>query len=288
MNYSSDSPSNLLANGLWRRRHSAWLLAPILGFGLFSFIGFLYCAIRIRNAKWWRIAGVTAILSAIGWVLMSLFSESQPGVEQTGPGRDLASGYMLALWVGMIIYGVIVNRDYLRWRASQTESNAWYNQPAESRPVASLAPPPTQTAWTQPPPIRPETAYPLNVDSREYYTPQPTISGPPLAASGYRAPRATGPTTVDVNSGDTAALASATGLDLASAERVIRARDQRRGFRDLEDLVAAANLQPHELIRLRERVTFGPFRAGTLPPNSASPEHRPPTAEPRSGRILDY
>ncbi|GAA1980074.1 hypothetical protein GCM10009817_20940 [Terrabacter lapilli] len=288
MNYTSASASNRLANRPWRLRHSAWLLAPILGFGVFSFIGFLYCAIRIRNAKWWRIAGVTAVLSAIAIVLMSLFSEGEKGAKAAGPGSDLAVGYMLALWVGLIIYGITVNRDYLRWRAGQTKANAWYNQPAASGVDARLAPPPAATTQAPSPSVRRETAYPFNVDGQEHYTPQPTISSPPLAPAGYGAPSATDPAAVDVNSGDAAALASATGLNLASAERVIRARDQRRGFRDLEDLVVAANLQPHELVRVRGSVTFGPFRAGTVPPTNSSPEHRPPTAEPRSGRILDY
>lgn len=288
MNYASNSPSDLLASRAWRRRHSAWLLAPILGVGVFSFIGFLYCALRIRNAKWWRIAGVTAVLSAIAWVLMSLFSEPQQGSKPSGPGSGLASGYMFALWIGLIIYGVIVNRDYLRWRAGQSESNAWYNQPAGTNPAVGLAPPPTQTVQVQAPSIPRETAYPLDIDGGDYYAPRQKNSAAYATPATYAAAPAHASGPVDINSADAFAIASGVGLDLATAERVVRAREQRRGFHGLDDLVAAAGLQPHELLKMRGKVSFGPFQPSMRPPTSAAAERPAPPTEPRSGRILDY
>jgi hypothetical protein len=127
MSYASSSPSSLLADKNWRLRHSAWMLALFLGCGFLSFVGFLYCAIRVRTKKWWKIAAITGALSALGWLLMSLFSETSEdsgSSDVPGPWDDIAVGYVLALWVGLIIYGFVVNRDYLRWRAGETGSNA--------------------------------------------------------------------------------------------------------------------------------------------------------------------
>lgn len=43
----------------WRFLNSLWLIVPIGGLGIFSFLDFLYCAIRVRNAKWWITAAVS-------------------------------------------------------------------------------------------------------------------------------------------------------------------------------------------------------------------------------------
>ena len=42
----------------------------------------------------------------------------------------------------------------------------------------------------------------------------------------------------------------------ALAQRIVTVRDARGGYRDIDDLASAANLQPHELIRLRNHLTF--------------------------------
>jgi hypothetical protein len=58
--------------------------------------------------------------------------------------------------------------------------------------------------------------------------------------------------------------------------RILAAREARKRFRDLDDLIAAIGLQPHEVVRLPNRVTFGAGPAGD------EPERRAP-----GGRVLD-
>jgi hypothetical protein len=285
MSSTSSSPTNPLQDRGWRLRHSAWLLAPILGCGFFSFVGFLYCAVRIRSAKWWKIAAVTGALTAVAYLLMGLFSESEDSTSNAaGPADDLAVAYVMALWIGLIIYGLVVNRDYLRWRAGDTTANAWYNQPVSAAPPARVAPPPLRSSAPPPPP--PPPAPVLGVDTSRYYAPpKPTPESPPAPSQQVSPP--TGPNPVDMNSASAMTIASAFGLDAATADRIVSVRERRRGFHGLDDLVAQAGLQPHQLVRLRGRATFETFKQ-QAPPTDAAPEHPASPEEPRSGRILDY
>jgi hypothetical protein len=56
-------------------------------------------------------------------------------------------------------------------------------------------------------------------------------------------------------------MAAGLRLDAALADRIVAARQIKGGFRDLDDLVATAGLQPHELIKIRGKVIFGPAQA---------------------------
>lgn len=261
------------------------MLALFLGCGLLSFIGFFYCAIRVRTKKWWRIAAVTGALSAVGWLLMGLFGETEEGSESTdvpGPWDDIAAGYVLALWIGLIVYGFIVNRDYLRWRASSTQAETWYNQPAGAAPAANLASAPTH------PPANPAPTPLLDVDTSAYFAPTaPNPTVPPTTAAAPVPPPSTSGA-VDINAADAATIASGVGLTASTAERIVSAREQRRGFQNVDDLVGSAGLQPHELLKLRGKVTFGPYSPSTQPVANTAPEQATPPTDTRSGRILDY
>lgn len=290
MSYRSGSPGSRLGDGRWRRLHSAWLLAVIFGFGLLSFVGFLYCAIRVRNRKWWTRAAVTGGLSALGWVLMSLFVESNgespastTSSDAPGPADDLAIGFVIALWIGSVIYGFVVNREYLRWRA---ESRAWYSQPSDAGSAVYATHDQHQQERT---PRAGASAPLLGVDPSVYYAPPPQPAPMPFAAPPVPAAPPSYPGSVDVNSADAITIASMIGISEGTTARIVAVRDQRRGFQGMDDLVAAVGLQPHELMKLRGTVIFGPYVAPT-PPGQAPPVRDQPRSpnEPRSGRILDY
>ena len=136
---------NPLSSWWWRIRHSAWLLAPVLGFGTFSFVGFLYCALRVRTRKWWIGAAITFVLSTMIWVFAAIFFEPETDASQT-PGGNFTAAYLLVVWAGQILYGFIVNRDYLSWRATRT---AWYEQPVPNAPPLQAAPPADPDATRQ-------------------------------------------------------------------------------------------------------------------------------------------
>ena len=82
---------------------------------------------------------------------------------------------------------------------------------------------------------------------------------------------------VDVNTASSEDLLSLPALDPATVARIITARSERGGFRDINDLTSAAALQPHQLVALQDRVSFSEFE------HPGSPAHRART----HGRILD-
>jgi hypothetical protein len=127
MSASSDIPTVTLTDRSWRRRHSAWLLAPILGLGAFSFIGFVYCAVRIRERKWVVLAGVSGLLSVAGWFLVSAWTDAN------GNTSNAATAYVLGLWVTSVVFAFVVNPDYLAWRASSRQAVPLGIPPAQGR-----------------------------------------------------------------------------------------------------------------------------------------------------------
>lgn len=295
MTYANTDPTSLLADRRWRMRHSAWLLAVILGVGLLSFVGFVYIALRVRTKKFW-IAMVGACAgSALTWIVTSATEPSTAESQASGwPGA-----ITIAVWASSIVYGVIINRDYLRWRATRTQASAWYNQPIGSVQTASpLAPAPAVPAHRPATPpfattSEQQTGGVLGVDANQYFAqatppqPVPTHSTPSPVTPPTPVSRMSGP--VDLNAASAEEITTAVRGDAALAERIVAARGRRGGFRDLDDLVAVAGVQPHEFMKLRGKVTFGPFSVATTPEPAREPEQQSPSTPTQpGGRILDF
>lgn len=302
MSYPSTSPSpaNLIADKSWRRRHSAWLLAPILGFGILSFVGFLYVAIRVQAKKFWVAAAVGSTGSAVVWIVMALSGDldetsgtgTKAAASSTDTTSDWGAGVALAVWAALLVYAVVLNRDYLRWRAGLTDSKAWYNQHT----------PNTASGYGQPPVVgQPHVPTPgfLGVNQNDYYaaSPAPVTSPapayptqppqPPAAAAPRvdQAPPAPPFSPLDVNSATADVLARSLGVEFGLASRVVAVRDNRGGFANVDDMVSAVGLQPHEFLKFRDRVTFGPrITRPDVPPTTTG---QPPTQDKPGGRILD-
>jgi hypothetical protein len=124
MNYASTDPTAFLAKRKWRIRHSAWLLAPILGFGLLSFVGFVYVGLRVRTRKFW----IALVVGCIGSAIVFVATEWIPGA---GGGAVI-----MAAWIALVAYGFVLNRDYLWWRAGRCGTNPWYSLSPAARPDA--------------------------------------------------------------------------------------------------------------------------------------------------------
>lgn len=301
---TSQNPTNALADRSWRLRHSAWLLAPIFGCGLLSFVGFVYVALRVRTKKFWIAAVVSCVASVPLWIASS--TGEQAGTGDTGatpPAEtaglsDWAGGLILAIWGGLLVYGFLLNRDYLRWRASQDGSQAWYNQ-AATNAIPSMGSSSTgvpSSGQMQ----QPNSGY-LGVSQGDYYAtpgrqagpnPQGASAPPPhpthqqwtqYSPQSVAAPRSAEP--VDVNAVSASTLATSLGIDPSLAARVVTVRDSRSGFSNLDDLVTATGLQPHELLRFQGKVTFGEVSGRGVSHEGSQPQQ--PTEGQTGGRIVD-
>lgn len=267
MSSDTELATSRLADRNWRRRHSAWLLAVCLGVGLLSFIGFVYGAFRVRTRRWWFIATAASLASAVTWVVSSFENSS-------GEMTDWAAGVVFVIWVAMMIAGFQLNREYLRWRASRTSAHAWYNQPAAPANAGGAFPPLGDATQAAPPTANDSPLRSMGIQREEYYAP-PTAAHVAPTPSDSLAPRSQ----VDVNLATEAELVTALQVDQALAARVVEARREAGGFRDIDELVRVAGLQPHQMMRFRNRVVFGPIKEK---PNEG------PGADRRGGRILDF
>lgn len=294
MTFPSPSFTSPLASKSWRTRHSLWLLAVYLGTGMLSGVGFLYCAIRVRTRKWWIRAAITCAIGAICLILIETLTTSVTNpdgtstrVEDPGPGDDIAYGVLFTSWIAMIIYAHVVNREYLRWRASQDGTGAWYYEPLDGATQHTQ-----QAAY--PPPV-PGTA--LSTAPPQGYSEASPYYGPPQLAVPTAGPVAPAPRTapapsaeqLDLNSADTATISLRSGIEPSCAQRIVAAREELGAFRSLDDVVRAVLLQPHELVRLQKVAVFHPQTGQTPLPGtpSAGPSHGSSTP-PASGRVLDY
>lgn len=260
------TPEQKLASKQWRRINSWWIFVPLLSCGLLGWLGFMTAAIRTGKRDYWIYTGIYAGLSAVFVVMVSV-------TDPEGTASDLATIPLLAAWVAPAVHAAVLNRRYLRELASQGE---WYTTPL-----------PATDRHSQPePPV-------LGVSNNDYYGPTGDASTsssappPPYAPRLARAaePQRFSSTTetsgqiepVNVNTANHVDLGALPGIGESLAQRIIAIRDARGGYRDLDDLAAAANLQPHELVRLRDQVTFDQPNTG----------RRQGPSEGGSGRILD-
>lgn len=263
------TPEQKLASKHWRRVNSWWIFAPILSCGLLGWLGFMTAAIRTGKRDYWIYTGIYAGLTALFFVLVSV-------TDPDGVWSDLATIPFLGAWVAPTIHAAILNRRYLRELATQGE---WYATPFPA--------PDAHTHQPQPPV--------LGVSHNDYYGPAasastsgptpPASAGPPHTPEPPRPAEATRPTTeaasqndtVNVNTVGHADLSALPGVGDSLARRIIAIRDARGGYRSVDDLAAAANLQPHELVRIRDKVTF----------DQPSTGHQQRPDYGGSGRILD-
>lgn len=111
--YKPNPEPDLPTDRGWRLRHSRWMLAVVLGFGLLSWIGFAYCAIRTRDPRWRAPLVAFFGASIAGWIMYATWTRPDGGLT------NAAQSYVVCMWLSAIVFGLFAGPDYLRWRASQ-------------------------------------------------------------------------------------------------------------------------------------------------------------------------
>ncbi len=274
-------PGVYLRTGSWKARHSAWLLAPILGLGLLGFLGFLYVALRMRTRKAWLFALAVSLGTVMTWIMLYA-----PERSSASPGEsDGVSGLlMLGFWISSIVAAFVLNSDYLTWRAERAASDArslhrgrsWADQqPPGSGPAlvgdASGLPPGSAQPYAGP-----QQRYPAPPGGYGSIPAPSRSAAPPVPVEMVVLPGSSAVANpLDVNRASATELARGLGVDLGLATQVVELRSARGGFKGLDQLIAALPMQPHQLDRFRDGAVFGPV-AGL------------PGEPPPAGRVLDH
>lgn len=277
---ASSSTVGRLSSRTWRIRHSAWMLAPILSIGLFSWVGFVYIGIRARRAAWW---GAGAVYFSF-FIVFLLLPTGAAQAEATGQEEaNWQGGVLVAIWAASILHAFLINRSWLRWRAAY-RATPWYADPP---PGAPLAAPPggsgsavidnltgDRSAFFAPAPI----TSPIQAKSADGDLERPLRDSPVQHARGpVSLPTSTTPQVpLDVNTADETQLRGLPGMTSDRVRHALSERAARRGFTSTQEFADAIGLQAHEYARLRQALACSPRAAGS-PPQSR-----------QSGRVVDF
>lgn len=249
---SAGSAHAKLSSARWRWLNSWWVVISPLTFGILGWLGFLVAAIQTEIRKFWIAAAVQLVLLVPSIVMMTV-PDPESAISNIGVTLFLVA------WLGPVVPSLIWNREYLTTLAHRS---AWHQR--------GLVAPPLHAGNAAP------TGF-LGVDNSQYYGQTPTAPPVPVPQP---APMPIAPQTdaisqqepIDINTATASQLTVALRIDGALANHVVAIRHAHGSFRDLHNLATAANLQPHQLVKFRNRVTF------TMPDAGHSPQ---------VGRIVD-
>lgn len=249
---SADSAHAKLSSARWRWLNSWWVVISPLTFGILGWLGFLVAAIQTETRKFWIAAAAQSVLLVPSIVMMTV-PDPESAISNIGVTLFLVA------WLGPVVPSLIWNRQYLITLAHRS---AWHQR--------GFVAPPLNAGYAAP------TGF-LGVDNSQYYgqtPPAPHVPVPQPTATPI-ATQAVAPTRqvpIDINTATASQLTIALRIDGSLAHHVVVTRNTHGSFRDLHHLAAAASLQPHQLIKFRNRVTF------TMPDVGHSPQ---------AGRIVD-
>lgn len=95
----------------WKLRHSLWMLAPLIGMGAVSWVGFVYVAGRTRRRP--------HIVIAFFFLIVGMIAALWPS-NPNMPGDNTAGGLLGLVWAGALVSALLVNPGYLRFRWRQS------------------------------------------------------------------------------------------------------------------------------------------------------------------------
>ena len=204
-----------------RRHRGWWVLAAFVPFGLGIWAGFAYAGARAHVTRW----KVYAVLYAAGafatFVLPSL-------VDEGSTASGIAGGLLLGLWALGIGHSLVARPRYVRRMATiAAPVSAAHERLAQREEALEMAR------------EQPELALELGVG-------RPDRHGAMDAGL------------VDVNSAPADVLERLSGIDQATARRIVAVREELDGFASLEDFGMTMDLDGETVEDLRRRVVFLP------------------------------
>ena len=248
----------------WIIGTSCWLI-PVLFFGgNGAWLGFLIIGCLLLRTSWLVFAGIYAV-----WAIVA-------AAIPDDQARLLASGILQFV---SIIHAMIANRSLLVTIWGRLERNEqWWGRgaPRPASPRRSgrrSAARPARRADVEVPREAEELLSTPGTDRADYFAdpapaplPPPRGSrraGPPPAPRGTpvaepveaAAPAAATVTTVDVNAATVDEFRTLPGFTKKRAEAAVAARTARTRFASVQEFADDLGLQPHELARIRDRLS---------------------------------
>ncbi len=254
------TPEEKLSSRSWRFQHSLWTLSSWATIGFLAWAGFLYVGVKSRNK---RLIIASAIWAVLGFALILIVAKTPSSAESPLPGFA-----MIAFWIGSVIHQMVLNKEWLRWRAY---ASPWYS--------AETAVPATPSASVIETQVRDALSAPVSYSSHPPAGPATFIGqgGAPRPPVGSQSV-STAP--LDVNRSSAEELVAVIGFTPADARAIVASRDHIGPYRDPQDLVTRGVLPPHVYMNVRDRLTVA--NAPSLPRVSR------PTEGPVQGRRLEF
>lgn len=251
---SSRLPDRRLLRGHGR---DIWVVVPSLFGGFFTWLSFLILGVRARRREWVVAATAYGVYSALAF-----FALGRPEVDADETATTLLGFAMLVAWFGGLLHIGLTYQVFTRSGLAGATAPAGWPSPAR-RHRRRAAGAPVEPAGD-------DLGLGLGNPAADYLaSSQPVATPPPDAASL--------PPPVEANTASQHTLARLPGVTPALSRRWVEERGRRGGFRDIDDLAAALELQPHEIVRLRPRLSFA--APGTGPKRRLPGRGR--------GRVLD-
>jgi hypothetical protein len=235
----------------WLLIASSWLLLVLLPNGVMAWMAFGIVAVIGRRRTW----GVAAVIYAVASIVFD---------QVANPMGDILQG---TLYLVILVHALIVNPAWLTllWARREHGLALWGTPPrkkpapAGPRQRAEAIPKEAEKLLAGTGTARSDYLADAPADAPRKRSSRSRRSNATSAASPPRVPATAEPTElVDVNTAGQRELSRLTGIDRTMAKALVADRTKRGGYATLEDFGTAANLKPHEIVRLRAEAFCSP------------------------------
>ena len=227
---------------LRRYGQGVWVVVPALFGGFFTWLSFLILGVRARRREW------TVTATAYGvYAALAFFALGRPEFDADETAQTLVGFGILVAWVGGIIHIGVAYQAFTRSGVATATAPAGWPSPARRSRRRNTAPVE---------PAGDDLGLGLGNPAADYLASSQPVAVPPPGSASLPPP-------VEANTASQRTLSRLPGVTPDLARRWVDERARRGGFRDIDDLAAALELQPHEIVRLRPRLSFaaqGPKR----------------------------
>ncbi len=259
------TPEEKLCSRSWRLKNSLWVLPCILGAGVINWTSYLYIGIKSKRRSWLIWAGVWG-----AWFILAMFLPTGSKGEESTTAESIAGGALAIAWIAGIIQALVINRQWLKWRAA-SGTTPWYSSGTAAPPTTAPSLPGVAGAQHMDRTL-------LNPASPPLPPPYPPPPAVPLPATAAHQSAGTHQATVDINVAGPADLQALLGLPADVSERIVAERSRQGRFTSPDQLLSSGSIPPHLFAQVADRLV-----AGSSTPGSVS-EGTPPTS---GGRRLD-